>query len=31
MGHVTVTASTIEEAKEMARKVKDMVRVVSGN
>jgi len=31
MGHVTVTASTIEEAKEMARKIKDLVRVVSGN
>jgi len=31
MGHVTVTANTIEEAKEMARKIKDLVRVVSGN
>ncbi|MFM7767816.1 MAG: 5-(carboxyamino)imidazole ribonucleotide synthase, partial [Bacteroidota bacterium] len=29
MGHITVTANTIEEAKERARKVKDVVRVVS--
>jgi len=31
MGHITVTANTIEEAKAMARKVKDMVRVVSSS
>jgi 5-(carboxyamino)imidazole ribonucleotide synthase len=29
MGHITVTANTIEEAKEKARKVKDMVKVTS--